>query len=109
MKKVISRVLVVSALAAGIGFCGLLVKTGYLLAKGDMNNNDFYVAMVTDGGGINDQSFQESAWKGLKSFSNGTNARVGYVESKFLLAFICLFRASMLPPLMILTIRSVTN
>lgn len=80
MNKVISRALLVSGIAVGIGFCGLLVKTGSLLAKGVMNDNRFFVAMVTDGGGINDQSFQESSWKGLKAFSEETGSRVGYVE-----------------------------
>jgi len=81
MKKIISRVLLFSALAAiGISFCTLIVKTSILIAKGAVNEDRFFVAMVTDGGGINDQSFQESAWNGLKSFSEKSGSKIGYVE-----------------------------
>ena len=80
MKKVISRLFALLGLALAAGFLLLLVKTGVIIAKGGMNDGRFFVSMVTDGGGINDQSFQESAWKGLRSFSKNTGARVGYVE-----------------------------
>jgi len=42
----------------------------------------FSVGMVTDVGGINDQSFNQSAWEGLQQFSEETNASVSYLESK---------------------------
>lgn len=80
MKKVISRILLTSALIASVGFITVMVKAGILVAKGAINDDRFFVAMVTDGGGINDQSFQESAWRGLKSFSKNTGSRIGYVE-----------------------------
>lgn len=80
MKKIISRIFVLLVIISGIGFLSLIVKSGILIAKGAVNDDRFFVAMVTDGGGINDQSFQESAWRGLQSFSKNTNSRVGYVE-----------------------------
>ncbi len=80
MKKVISRIFLLLGCAIGVCFIALIVKTGMLIAKGAVNDNRFFVAMVTDGGGINDQSFQESAWKGLQKFSKNTGAKVGYVE-----------------------------
>lgn len=80
MKKAISRISLVLGCIIGICFIALIVKTGILLAKGSVNDQKFFVAMVTDGGGINDQSFQESAWKGLQSFSKKSGAKIGYVE-----------------------------
>ncbi len=43
---------------------------------------DFKVAMVTDTGGVNDQSFNQSAWEGLQQFRKDTGAAVKYTESK---------------------------
>ena len=39
--------------------------------------------MVTDTGGVNDQSFNQSSWEGLQNFEkNNTGAKVSYLESK---------------------------
>lgn len=43
---------------------------------------NFKVSMVTDTGGINDQSFNQSAWEGLQALQKNTGAQVNYVESK---------------------------
>ena len=43
---------------------------------------DFSVAMITDTAGINDQSFNQSAWEGLQEFSETTGVEVNYLESK---------------------------
>lgn len=43
---------------------------------------DFKVSMVTDTGGVNDQSFNQSAWEGLQQFAKETGAEVKYTESK---------------------------
>ncbi len=40
------------------------------------------VAMVTDVGGVNDQSFNQSAWEGLKKAKEDLGIEVSYVESK---------------------------
>lgn len=44
----------------------------------------FTVGMVTDTGGVNDRSFNESAWNGMKNLKAkyGDNIEVTYVESK---------------------------
>lgn len=44
--------------------------------------SDFSVAMITDTGGINDQSFNQSAWEGLQELNKETGAEVNYIESK---------------------------
>ncbi len=80
MKKIISRVFLAVFTALTLGFCALIVKAGVLISQGAGTDNRFFVAMVTDGGGVNDQSFQESAWRGMQSFSKNTGAKVRYVE-----------------------------
>ncbi len=40
------------------------------------------IAMVTDVGGVNDQSFNQSAWEGLKRLEKDLGIKVAYKESK---------------------------
>ena len=42
----------------------------------------FKVSMVTDTGGVNDQSFNQSSWEGLQKLKADTGAQVSYSESK---------------------------
>lgn len=42
----------------------------------------FKVGLVTDVGGVNDQSFNQSAWVGLQRFRDATSSQVSYIESK---------------------------
>lgn len=43
---------------------------------------EFKVGMVTDVGGVNDNSFNQSAWEGLQQFKADTGAVVDYLQSK---------------------------
>lgn len=73
MKKFIALFLAV-LLASFVAGCG---GNG-----GSSKNSDtFTIAMVTDTGGINDQSFNQSAWEGLQEFSNETGVKISYLES----------------------------
>ncbi|MDR3178812.1 MAG: BMP family ABC transporter substrate-binding protein [Oscillospiraceae bacterium] len=45
-------------------------------------NTVLRIAMVTDGGGISDQGFNQSIWEGLKELENQNKAKVSYLESK---------------------------
>jgi basic membrane protein A and related proteins len=77
-------------LAAGtiLGACGSAdnnenEKTG----AGDEKGNKFSVAMVTDVGGVDDKSFNQSAWEGLKEFGKDNGFEQGkggydYLQSK---------------------------
>lgn len=40
------------------------------------------IAMVTDEGGVNDQSFNQSAWEGLQEAEKDLGVKVSYVESE---------------------------
>ncbi len=41
-----------------------------------------HIGMVTDTGGVNDKSFNQSAWEGLQRLEKDTGARVKYLQSK---------------------------
>lgn len=58
-----------------------LIFTGCTYNK-DNDDDKFSIAMVTDTGGVNDQSFNTSSWQGISSFANRTGAKASYVESK---------------------------
>lgn len=57
-------------------FCAVFAMTGSVMAK------KFKIAMVTDVGGVNDQSFNQSAWEGLKRVKTELGVKVAYKESK---------------------------
>ncbi|MEK4761489.1 BMP family protein [Viridibacillus sp. FSL E2-0187] len=61
-------------LAAGtlLGACGSKDDT----SKGDKENN-FSVAMVTDLGGVDDKSFNQSAWEGIQKFGKDNDLKKG--------------------------------
>jgi len=44
--------------------------------------SDLRIAMVTDFGGVNDNSFNQSAWEGLQQFSEQSGVEVKYLQSQ---------------------------
>ena len=52
--------------------------------KDPQNSNSFKTVMITDIGGVNDQSFNQSAWEGLKELKNELREKVdiSYLEPK---------------------------
>lgn len=48
----------------------------------DQTKEAFSVAMITDTAGVNDQSFNQSAWEGLEAFGSTEKIDVTYMESK---------------------------
>ena len=82
MKKVTALVLSVLMVGtlAGCGSANNASKSGSGASKENYN-----VAMVTDTGGVNDQSFNQSSWEGLQQLSKDVtdkNVKVSYLESK---------------------------
>ena len=63
----------------GVGGAG---SSGMNLDVEDVDGTGWKIAMITDTGGINDQSFNQSSWEGLQELREETNAEVGYIESK---------------------------
>jgi basic membrane protein A len=51
-------------------------------ATGPDQASQLKIGMVTDIGGINDKSFNQTAWEGLQQLSKETGAQVKYLESK---------------------------
>ena len=70
-----------------LGACGADKEETNTGNGGDTEKADFSVAMVTDIGGVDDKSFNQSAWKGLQDFGadNGLekgDGGIDYLQSK---------------------------
>ncbi len=50
-------------------------------ADSDGQTSDFYATMISDTGGVNDQSFNQSAWEGLQAFEGKTGSKISFIES----------------------------
>lgn len=86
MKKILSTVLAMSMVLslAACGGGGNASSSTPSSSGGSSSGEavkNYSVAMVTDVGGVNDQSFNQSAWEGLKSLE-GKGFDVKYLESK---------------------------
>ena len=80
MKKIIALLMTTMMMGTMVG-CG---SSGTKTAdQGTNTGKEYKVAMVTDTGGVNDQSFNQSSWEGLQSFEkNNTGVKASYLESK---------------------------
>lgn len=76
MKKVLS-ILVSAIMSISIIGCGSDKE-----AKEPTAKKQYKIAMVTDTGGVNDQSFNQSSWEGLQQLQKDVGAKVNYLESK---------------------------
>ncbi len=59
----------------------LLVAAAFCIT-GHASAKNLKVGMVTDVGGVNDQSFNQSAWEGLKRAKTELGTKIAYKESK---------------------------
>ena len=83
MKKVIALLMSTVVIAGTLAGCGTNKGTTSQQNTGEQKTAKTYkVAMVTDTGGVSDQSFNQSSWEGLQSFSKNTGAQIKYLESK---------------------------
>ncbi|MDR0569538.1 MAG: BMP family ABC transporter substrate-binding protein [Spirochaetaceae bacterium] len=57
-------------------------NTGASAGPGGASAPAFKVGLVTDVGGVNDQSFNQSAWMGLQRFRDSVGAQASYIEAK---------------------------
>jgi len=76
-KKGIACVLTLM-MTMSLAACG---KNNAAKSEGTDTSTNFSVGMVSDAGGINDQSFNQSAWEGLKRLEDETGVKASYVES----------------------------
>ncbi|BCZ45304.1 CD4+ T-cell-stimulating antigen [Clostridium gelidum] len=80
MKKIIALLMTTMMMGTMVGCGSSSTKTE---DKGTSSEKEYKVAMVTDTGGVNDQSFNQSSWEGLQSFEkNNKGAKSSYLESK---------------------------
>jgi basic membrane protein A len=79
MKKVIALLMSTVILGTMVGCSnGTNKNTGSTQTP----TKTYNVAMVTDTGGVSDQSFNQSSWEGLQALAKNTGAKVSYLESK---------------------------
>lgn len=76
MKKRIIGLLLATTMLVSLTACGTKDKAGT-----DATKVSFSTGMVTDTGGVSDQSFNQSAWEGLQNLEKNTGAKVSYLES----------------------------
>lgn len=81
MKRILAVLLSVSVLSSLAG-CGCQRENPEPQPPGTPAGTEFSVGMVTDIGGVNDQSFNQSAWEGLNRAKEAFGCRIGYLESK---------------------------
>ncbi|MDR3593531.1 BMP family ABC transporter substrate-binding protein, partial [Clostridium sp.] len=82
MKKIIALLMTTMIMGTMAG-CGSTSGTKTADQGTTNTEKEYKVAMVTDTGGVNDQSFNQSSWEGLQSFEkNNQGAKVSYLESK---------------------------
>ncbi|MDR2516448.1 MAG: BMP family ABC transporter substrate-binding protein, partial [Spirochaetaceae bacterium] len=70
--KKITWFIVITAVLAAVTGC----------AKKAVSTEAAGIGLVTDVGGVNDQSFNQSAWEGLQRLRTETGAQVSYIESR---------------------------
>lgn len=86
MKKVYSlsliMVLALSVLLAACGNKSDSTNNASNGTSGSGGSSDVKIGMVTDVGGVNDKSFNQSAWEALQTVQTGGKASVKYLQSK---------------------------
>ncbi len=65
------------AVTLGLGACSKGGSQGASETK-----SSYKISMITDTGGVNDQSFNQSSWEGLKQLEKDKGWKVNYLESK---------------------------
>ncbi len=82
MKKRMSILALMMALMLTLVACGGKKGEPTPPAEGNEKVEDIKVGMVTDEGGVNDQSFNQSAWEGLQRASKELGVEAKYQESE---------------------------
>ena len=80
LKKFVTMTIIASLLTAGITGC--TNKKNNDTTNNTNNNGEYSIAMITDVAGVNDHSFNQSAWEGLQKAKKDLGVEVKYLESK---------------------------
>lgn len=99
-KKIVSTVIACGLLTGTLAGCGgntkpdatpapeqtAAVESNAPVETKDVSDNDiaadFSVAMITDVGGVNDESFNQSAWEGMQRLKDDLGMKVSFIESQ---------------------------
>ena len=91
MKKKILAAVMSAAMVFGLAASGASSDSGNAgqsagstenaAAEATTDKSDFKIGLVTDTGGVNDQSFNQSAWEGLQAVADEYGVTVNYLES----------------------------
>lgn len=81
IKKLLSALLVVTLAITLVGCSGGNTQDSKSEETAGEADEGLKVAMVTDVGGVNDQSFNQSAWEGLQKAAEDLGVSVSYQES----------------------------
>ena len=78
LKKFITITMITSLLTVSLTGCSNNKKN----TTNNTENKEYTVAMISDVGGINDHSFNQSSWEGLQKAEKDLGVKVKYLESK---------------------------
>ncbi|RDY24990.1 BMP family ABC transporter substrate-binding protein [Romboutsia maritimum] len=79
MKKIKALLLIAILSLSSIGLVGCFSKESQ--TKDSNNNTKMKITLVLDKGGVNDQSFNQSAWEGAKKAEKEYKVEVNYIET----------------------------
>ncbi len=80
LKKFVTMTMIASLLTTSITGCSN--KKNNDTTNNANNNGEYSIAMITDVAGVNDHSFNQSAWEGLQKAKKDLGVKVKYLESK---------------------------
>ncbi len=80
LKKFVTMTMIASLLTTGITGCTNKKNNG--TTNNTNNSGEYSIAMITDVAGVNDHSFNQSAWEGLEKAKKDLGVKVKYLESK---------------------------
>jgi basic membrane protein A len=69
-------------MAGVVAVLGMFVLAVSVLLAPGVASAELSIAMITDVGGVNDQSFNQSAWEGLQRAEKELGVKAAYIESK---------------------------
>lgn len=86
MKKKFLAIMMMSVMAISVTACGNNAgnngqKKDQSVESDTSSQSDFEASMVTDTGGVNDQSFNQTSWEGLQKVAEDRGIEVSYLES----------------------------
>lgn len=80
-RKIVAITMIISLLTVSITGC-TNKKENTTNNNNDTNKGEYNISMITDVAGVNDHSFNQSAWEGLEKAKKDLGVNIKYLESK---------------------------